>query len=70
MPRFATSIIQSDVSYSCRSGSPDDIASAMAVYNFYCSAARKEVVATGVSESSMLPHGPIRIYDPLKYWAV
>jgi hypothetical protein len=43
--------ITSSVKYYCSSTATEDIASALSVFGFYCSAARKEVVVT-VAESS------------------
>ncbi|KAK0743387.1 hypothetical protein B0T18DRAFT_290846, partial [Schizothecium vesticola] len=51
MPRLISNIITSSVKYSCSSTATDDVSSAMAVYNFYCSAARAETTATGVTVS-------------------
>jgi len=46
-----TSSITSNVKYSCASTATEDVASAIAVFDFYCSAARAEVVAAGVTDS-------------------
>ncbi|OIW25022.1 hypothetical protein CONLIGDRAFT_684907 [Coniochaeta ligniaria NRRL 30616] len=46
-----TSSISSNVKYSCSSTATEDVASAIAVFDFYCSAARAEVVAAGVTDS-------------------
>ncbi|KAB5566538.1 hypothetical protein GE09DRAFT_738419 [Coniochaeta sp. 2T2.1] len=46
-----TSSISSNVKYSCSSTASEDVASAIAVFDFYCSAARAEVVAAGITDS-------------------
>src|SRR3954447_1641648 len=51
MPKLISNIITSSVKYSCSSTATDDVSSAMAVYNLYCSAARAEVTPTGITNS-------------------
>jgi hypothetical protein len=51
MSGSVTSSISSNVKYSCDSTATEDIASAIAVFDFYCSAARAEVTAGGVTDS-------------------
>jgi hypothetical protein len=46
-----TSSISSNVKYSCDSTATEDVASAIAVFDFYCSAARAEVTAGGITDS-------------------
>jgi hypothetical protein len=51
MSQMALSLMSSSVKYYCESSASEDVVSVVSVFDFYCSAARKEVVATGVSES-------------------
>jgi hypothetical protein len=46
-----SSELTSNVKYYCSSTATEDVAQALSAFNFYCSAARREVVATGVLES-------------------
>lgn len=46
-----SSSVTSGVKYSCSSTATEDITSALAVLDFYCSAAKNQVKATGVAES-------------------
>ncbi|KAK4190829.1 hypothetical protein QBC35DRAFT_460791 [Podospora australis] len=50
--------LTSSVKYSCASTASEDIKSAVDVYNYYCSAARSEVVAAGVTNSIEQPYPP------------
>ncbi|UNI18348.1 hypothetical protein JDV02_004621 [Purpureocillium takamizusanense] len=47
-----SSTLTSDVKAYCSSTATDDVTSAMAVFDFYCSAAEKKVVATGAESVS------------------
>ncbi|RYP37342.1 hypothetical protein DL767_002985 [Monosporascus sp. MG133] len=49
--RIASSVITSNVQYWCASTATDDISSAIAVFDYYCSAAKAEVTPDGVTES-------------------
>lgn len=51
MSLFASSIINTEVKYSCSSTATEDVASAQDVFAFYCSAASNLVKAVGVTES-------------------
>ncbi|KAK1767659.1 hypothetical protein QBC33DRAFT_52559 [Phialemonium atrogriseum] len=51
MSSSITSSITSNVKYSCDSTASEDVSSAIEVFDFYCSAARAEVTAAGVTES-------------------
>jgi len=51
MSAMASSLMSSSVKFYCESTASEDVVSVLSVFDFYCSAARKEVVATGVSES-------------------
>ena len=58
MSNFVSSVITSSVKYECSSTNTADISSALAVWNLYCSAARKEVVPEGITASGKpLVHG-------------
>jgi hypothetical protein len=56
--RFVSSVLTSEVKWSCSSTASEDISSAVAVLDYYCSAANGDVVAT-VEESSMCPLIPL-----------
>ncbi|KAI1858198.1 hypothetical protein JX265_010866 [Neoarthrinium moseri] len=51
MPSVVSSVITSNVKYSCSSTASEDITSALAVWNLYCSAAKGLVTPAGVTES-------------------
>jgi hypothetical protein len=51
MSGYVSSVITSNVKWSCASTASSDITSALGVWDYFCKAARAEVVATGVSNS-------------------
>ncbi|KAI0378944.1 hypothetical protein F5Y04DRAFT_260694 [Hypomontagnella monticulosa] len=51
MPGLVSSIVSSDVKYSCDSTATEDVSSAMQVFDLYCSAAKALATPAGITES-------------------
>ncbi|KUI69297.1 hypothetical protein VM1G_05000 [Cytospora mali] len=55
LPTSVSSTISSQVKFYCESTASSDISSALAVFDYYCSAANGDVVATGITNSVSQP---------------
>ncbi|TLS23962.1 hypothetical protein PpBr36_08595 [Pyricularia pennisetigena] len=58
MSSSVSSSISSNVKFSCSTTANQDLTSALSVFGFYCSAARGQVKATGISESIAQSYPP------------
>ncbi|KJR85286.1 uncharacterized protein SPSK_08685 [Sporothrix schenckii 1099-18] len=51
MSSMVSSYISSNIQYECSQGGSEDISSALAIFNMYCSAANNKLVVTGITTS-------------------
>jgi hypothetical protein len=56
-----SSLITADVNYSCGSTATDDLSSALAVWDLYCSAAKGLTTPAGITESGKSMTVPNRL---------